>query len=190
MLLHPCRINCAYATTQNQLTLTGCTRSVRCRSHTCLAAVERPGQVGVYHSFPAFGGNVLRWAAELTPAVIHQEVYPPVLLQHWRHKFLHLRGTWGSQTTVQPWQQAVTSGRLGEQRTSFSFRMLHWRGVTDAGLEGGSCCLISWAAASSRPVLRLEITTLQPGKKWLQFLIIRHPSIHIHPSSTTLSLSG
>lgn len=49
--------------------------------------------------------------------------------------------------------------------TSFSFRMLHWRGVTDAGLAGGSFCLISWAAASSRPVFRLEITTLQPEGK-------------------------
>lgn len=46
--------------------------------------------------------------------------------------------------------------------TSFSFLMLHWREVTELGLDGGIFCLISWAAASSLPVFLLEMTTLQP----------------------------
>lgn len=59
--------------------------------------------------------------------------------------------------------------------TSFSFRMLHCRGVTDAGLDGGSFCLISRAAASSLPAFLLEITTLQPEdqKRKPQLVMIR-----------------
>lgn len=49
--------------------------------------------------------------------------------------------------------------------TSSSLRMLHGRGVTLAGLDGGIFCLISWAAASSLSVFLLEITTLQPADK-------------------------
>lgn len=137
--------------------------------HTCLTALESSSQVGVYHSLPAFWGNVLCWAAELSPTIIHQEVYPAVLLQNWWHKFLHLTDTRESNhdTIVVVGANKVKTfgGRLWKNRTSFSFRMLHWKGVTDAGLEGGSFCLISWAAASSRPVFRLEMITLQPKEK-------------------------
>lgn len=44
--------------------------------------MEGSSQVGVDHSFPTFGGHMLCWAAELTSTIIHQEVYPAILLQH------------------------------------------------------------------------------------------------------------
>jgi len=58
---------------------------------TLLAAVEGSSQVGVYHSLPAFGGDVLCWAAELTPSIVHQVVDPAIPLQHRRDKSLHLQ---------------------------------------------------------------------------------------------------
>lgn len=79
----------------------------------------------------------------------------------YRHEGIKPRYNCGSRW----WQSEAVWGKTLEKRTSFSFRMLHWKGVTDAGLEGGSFCLISWAAASSRPVFRLEMTTLQPEEE-------------------------
>lgn len=68
------------------------------------------------------------------------------------------------------WQHEAVSEDEGVHRpTSSSFRMLHGRGVIDAGLEGGIFCLISWAAASNLSTFLLEITTLQPEHK-----IVRH----------------
>lgn len=63
--------------------LTNYSISVRCIVYrTCLTAMEGSSQVGVDHSFPAFGGNMLCRAAELTATIIHQKVYPAILLQH------------------------------------------------------------------------------------------------------------
>lgn len=139
---------------------------------TLLAAVEGSGQVGVYHGFPAFRCHVLRRAAELTSSIVHQEVYPAVLLQHRWHKGLHLPHRGGQNHKQQwnlasvHWQHDAVSEDEGVHRpTSSSFRMLHGRGVTHAGLEGGIFCLISWAAASNLSTFLLEITTLQPEHK-------------------------
>lgn len=77
------------------------------------------------------------------------------------------------------WQSETLWRKTLEKRTSFSFRMLHWRGVTDAGLDGRSFRLISWAAASSRPVFRLDMTTLHPEEK------ICVPSIYSYTSADT-----
>lgn len=76
--------------------------------------MESSSQVGVNHSFPAFGGNMFCWAAELTSTIIHQEVYPAILLQHWWHKFLHLTDTWGNQTTIELCLQLLTMNPLEE----------------------------------------------------------------------------
>lgn len=138
---------------------------------TLLAAVEGSSQVGVYHSFPAFRGRVLCWAAELTSSIVHQEVYPAVLLQHRRYEGLHLpRGEWKQDAAMKSGDHALITEHLVEAEdvcrlTSSSFRMLHVRGVTRAGLEGGIFCLISWAAASNLSAFLLEITTLQPEDK-------------------------
>lgn len=57
---------------------------------TLFTAVKCSIKVGVYHSFPALVGHVLHWAAELTSSIIHQKVYSAKLLEHRRHKVLHL----------------------------------------------------------------------------------------------------
>lgn len=87
MLFHPCSVDCVREDqrTQSHRGLLMSFTSVVCLQLTLLAAVKGPGQVGVYHGLPALGGHVLCWAAELTSSVVHQEVYPAVLLQHCGH---------------------------------------------------------------------------------------------------------
>lgn len=134
---------------------------------TGLAAVKRSSQVGVDHSFPSFGGHVLRWAAELTSTIVYQKVYPAMLLQHRWHEGFYLPHREPKQDSTVKWayyEMVLGADSVGIP-TSFSFLMLHWREVTEAGLDVGIFCLISWAAASSLPVFLLEITTLQPKGK-------------------------
>lgn len=113
MLLHPRRVHCVW-TEQQTITLSACTNthwtSVTSLHLTSLAAVEGSCQVGVNHSFPAFSGHVLYWAAELPSTVVHQVVYPTILLQHRWHKGLYLpHGESKQDTTV----------KSGDQTSSF-----------------------------------------------------------------------
>lgn len=85
VLFHPRGVDCPERTANNQTE--GFQKHTKLTTVvglllTLLAAVEGSGQVGVYHGFPAFRCHVLRRAAELTSSIVHQEVYPAVLLQH------------------------------------------------------------------------------------------------------------
>lgn len=127
--------------------------------------MKRSSQVGINHSLPAFWRHVLRWARKLTTAIVYQKVDPAILLQHRWHKVFYLPHTRIHNGT--PWllyteKDEVQGAKCEGIRTSFSFLMLHWRGVTEAGLDTRIFCLISRAAASSLPVFLLEMTTLQP----------------------------
>lgn len=91
VLLHPRSVDCVDRTANTVRDLARTVWARPGREHlTLLAAVEGSSQVGVDHSFPAFRGHVLHWAGELTSSIVHQEVYPTVLLQHRRHQSLDL----------------------------------------------------------------------------------------------------
>lgn len=127
MLFHPRRVNCVWieqqTITPSAFTNTHWT-SVNGLHLTRLAAVEGSSKVGVYHSFPAFRGYVLCRAAELTSTIVHQEVYPAVLLQHRRYKGIYLpHGESKQDTTVNSGDHVLTKcshfGGVGPPHSRF-----------------------------------------------------------------------
>lgn len=92
-------------TTNNHMEHLPWTR-VTCLRPTGLAAVKCSSQVGVDHSFPSFGGHVLRWAGELTSTIVYQKVYSAMLLQHRWHEGFYLPHT-GNQNKTAQWNELI-----------------------------------------------------------------------------------
>lgn len=167
MFLHPRGVDCVGRTQSHRElyqthTLNQCSPSAshpagssgRSQSGWCLSQLSSlsrtcalPGcWTGLLHCSP--GSLSCRTASALTTREISPEAQGVKTRRHSQIR----RSTW--------------SGCRGRgcacRPTSSSFRMLHGRGVTLAGLVGGIFCLISWAAASNFSAFLLEITTLQP----------------------------